>query len=438
MFTGSVFVSSALAGSTTLTNNGIRFPDGTTQTTSASGGFGQWSASGFDIYYNAGKVGIGTTNPLGRVDIAGGALAMEGNPGTAGQVLSSNGAGTAPAWKDVSFSGGFDAVVSASGGDYATVGAALAAGKTNIFVKEGSYQEGQWTVTSDGITITGQRRGAVTVNFSDPKKAIQIKSNNACFENLVLRGANDTDYLIYCDSGKKNIVVVNCDFESIDLEFVYGNNSSIRLYGCRLDGTGGATNGLMGGFYKNSVVEGCELITDPDSNLLQHIWHSISGTISGCTIEGNSLSASTVGVVIGCRFSVKRLVLDGIWQGNIFTNNADPESDAFLTLGHGTKFIGNIVSLSYYDKKTFLVSGNGCIIIGNTFGDGKDMEISGKYTQFINNRCQGSVQQTTLTLSSACTGSQINQNILISEGYMPRIVDNGLENNTLNNIFVQQ
>ena len=375
IFTCCVFISSALAGSTILTSHGIKFPDGTTQTTSSSDPFS---------------------------------------------------------------SSRYDAVVSSSGGDYATVGAALAAGKANIFVKEGSYQESKWTVASDGITITGQRRGAVTFNFSDPNKAIQIKSNNVRFENLVLIGDGDTDYLIYCDRMKKNIVVVNCDFEDIDLEFIYGNNSSIGLYGCRLDGTGGAAYGLMGDFYKNSVVERCELITDPDSNLLQKVWYGIWGTIFGCSIEGNSLIVSSGGVVVGCRFSVKRLVLDGTWQGNIFSSNGDPESDAFLTLGHGTKFIGNIVSLSYYARKTFLVSGTGCVIMGNTFGDGKDMEISGKYTQFINNRCQGSVQQTTLTLSSACTASQINQNILIGEGYIPQIVDNGTNNNILNNILIPQ
>ena len=49
---------------TKLTNEGIQFPDGTTQTTSASGTTGLWSSSDFDIYYNSGKVGIGTTNPL--------------------------------------------------------------------------------------------------------------------------------------------------------------------------------------------------------------------------------------------------------------------------------------------------------------------------------------------------------------------------------------
>lgn len=45
--------------------DGIRFPDGTLQTTAAIGGSGDsvWSLNGGSAYYNAGKVGIGTASP---------------------------------------------------------------------------------------------------------------------------------------------------------------------------------------------------------------------------------------------------------------------------------------------------------------------------------------------------------------------------------------
>jgi hypothetical protein len=65
------FTSSVLAGSTRVTKDGIQFPDGTTQTTSSTGGYGRWSADVFNVYYNSGNVGIGTTSPQNKLHIAG-------------------------------------------------------------------------------------------------------------------------------------------------------------------------------------------------------------------------------------------------------------------------------------------------------------------------------------------------------------------------------
>jgi hypothetical protein len=63
------FAGLAVAASTRITVDGIQFPDGTTQTTSASGATGQWSSSGFGIYYNSGRVGIGTDSPDGTLHL---------------------------------------------------------------------------------------------------------------------------------------------------------------------------------------------------------------------------------------------------------------------------------------------------------------------------------------------------------------------------------
>jgi hypothetical protein len=56
--------------------DGIKFPDGSLQTTAAIGGGGDsiWSLSGVDAYYNAGKVGVGTSAPNAKLHAVGGPL----------------------------------------------------------------------------------------------------------------------------------------------------------------------------------------------------------------------------------------------------------------------------------------------------------------------------------------------------------------------------
>lgn len=52
-----------VAGVIESTTGGVKFPDGTLQTTAGGGGGGYWQPSGSNIYFDAGDVGINTTTP---------------------------------------------------------------------------------------------------------------------------------------------------------------------------------------------------------------------------------------------------------------------------------------------------------------------------------------------------------------------------------------
>jgi hypothetical protein len=65
----------------TAGTDGIRFPDGTLQTTAATGGGDSvWSESGSDIFFTAGDVGIGTSNPTRDLHVVGTTL-LDGHVG---------------------------------------------------------------------------------------------------------------------------------------------------------------------------------------------------------------------------------------------------------------------------------------------------------------------------------------------------------------------
>lgn len=74
----------------------------------------------------------------------------------------------------------YDAVVAWTGWDYTTVWGAITAGKTNIFVRDGSYAETFWDCSTKNINIVAQSHWVVfTFNNTDAHSGVYILSDGS-------------------------------------------------------------------------------------------------------------------------------------------------------------------------------------------------------------------------------------------------------------------
>lgn len=104
----------------------------------------------------------------------------------------------------------YDCTVAATWGDYATIGAAITAGKKNIFVKNGNYTETSWTTWTANIQITGESKEWVTVTFSN------TDAHNTCYIWL------DT-----CTGFRVNNISFVVTVNDTNLYFLYGSSSMV-------------------------------------------------------------------------------------------------------------------------------------------------------------------------------------------------------------------
>lgn len=138
--------------------------------------------------------------------------------GSAGEVLTSNGAGLAPSFQAIS-SGGispFDATVGTSGADYTTISAAIAASKTRLLVIDDVTETADCAVPASGLYVYVQQglnldmadnqftfagNYNVTFELQDPSSTITWSYTAATNTRLFATGAN-TSSIVRITGGK--------------------------------------------------------------------------------------------------------------------------------------------------------------------------------------------------------------------------------------------
>lgn len=154
---------------------------------------------------------------------------------TTGQVLTATGA-SAATWQTPTGGGQtlYEAVVATSGGDYTTLGAAITAGKTRIFVRNGTYVESTISTATASLRIVGESQAAI----------ISMGTNSATFS-----GAN-------CS-------FANLSFTKTTSGVITFSGTRARVFNCAFSGTATTTTQLVfSGSY--SIIEMCTLGTFGD------------------------------------------------------------------------------------------------------------------------------------------------------------------------------
>jgi hypothetical protein len=399
------------------------------------------------VIMNSGNVGIGTSAPGGLLGLKDADTYIDVD-GSNNMTFTDANAGTVTL-SDLAAGGGggggsatFDAVVDAGGsGDYTSVEDALAGGAKNIFVKRGTYTEDQWNITAGGVRIVGEERGAVLVTFTNATAGLYISANNTYVENMQLGGTADA--IVKIDSGKHNNVFNNCVFEQGVNYLLYANNSSVRVYNCKFDGTSMMSSWpeLIRGLYGDSLIVGSEIICKPANDLITCL-DDMGGFFGGNNIEGNKIMVNTdySAHFSGNRFRVRNIYLtgNGTFNGNSFWNKDDPNSTPFLTMESGhLRFVDNYVRLTYGARELLFTRAVFSVVSGNVFDGGNSVEMNAEGIRFSDNTWMStSVTQTMYaTLSSGCNHCMVSDNIIVGKTNTPQVIDNGSNNTKVNNIL---
>lgn len=242
----------------------------------------------------------------------------------------------------------YDAVVAASGGDYTTLGAALAAGKGSIFVRRGTYTEtttalNTYTLTSKNLTIVGEDRDNTIIKFNNTTSSTFLLNYPTYAENITFQCPASTS--LTTPAGWINMNSDNCHF--YNCTFLGSNDTST---GFLFNHTNGAQYcWIKDSFFKNSSADG--YITFTSANAF---------TINGCFM------LSTRGTQIySCNTGTGSSTYTEISNNTLQSSAADTPAIIFRVGGSNT-------GLSVINNKFIATASS------NTGGSGGFLKINGK------------------------------------------------------------
>lgn len=157
----------------------------------------------------------------------------------------------------------YEAIVATSGGDYTTLGAAITAGKTRIFVRNGTYSESAISTSTADLSIIGESPLAV-LSFGTAS----------------------------CTFSGARINIQNISFVNTTAGVVTFSGANARIFNCKFSGTATTTTQLVfSGAY--SIVEMCTFGTYGDGARDKVTVGGDRMQIRNCTINHGTIGNSS-------------------------------------------------------------------------------------------------------------------------------------------------
>ncbi len=274
--------------------------------------------------------------------------------GTALQQLRINAGATAPEW--ATSSGGqtlVTKIVASSGGDYTTLGAALAAASANwvIFIKDAVTEAGTITSSTAGISIVGLGSEASSVTLAG---------------NVALTGANTKIFGVKFIGTTFEFSLIADPIEVYDCNFAFSSGHAVMrgtygkvignrftqsaassTYGNILDCQGGKFGmRVENNHFQPFLVNGAEMVIFSGNN---HVFAGNTFSIAGATGAGYLLKISSSATVVA--------------NNQLWNSTSSSNIRGITVPGSDCTIIGNYIEVA--NTNGILISGSSARIIGN-------------------------------------------------------------------------
>lgn len=328
--------------------------------------------------------------------------------GTALQQLRINAGATAPEWATAG--GGqtlYESIVATSGGDYTTLGAAVTAGKTRIFVRNGTYTEVGNITLAAGTVLRGESRQAI-IDLGGSYTITMTSGSRSSVSNIGIKGAGSSGGLAMNGAGQ---VISDVYFENVTSQ-----TGSFIIFG----GTSGVSSGLISNcIFNKSAGTGTICIetgVNGASNLIIDSCFAIGGFNQFLSLS----NTTNAGVIVSNNY----IYSDYTSHGNLISQTA-------LNGTEGLKIIGNIIHGSSSGRLISTRCTNAAVNDNNLVigSGGTGIYIEGTYCSVIGNQISGG--SVGIDLSGAYALVSTNQINSISTG----IIINGNAQTIIANMF---